>query len=85
MTILSILKNNKVGILGGDVISIDGDSYKFTYDNWHCDSSLGESTSDFVQRSYKKALDYLKSYPLKDNKELIYSITCKDLVVSIED
>jgi len=62
---LDILKNNQIVILGGDILSEDGNgalvyAYQlwgdlYIYLNWYCDKADGESEVDYIERSYEVA------------------------------
>ncbi len=59
---IAMLMENRTAILGGDVYSIDSDKIESGYDNWYCDPNPGESDEIFLQRSHRKALDYISNY-----------------------
>jgi len=62
---LDILKNNQIVILGGDILSEDGNGgllyayqlwgEEYIYLNWYCDKADDESESDYIKRSCEVA------------------------------
>lgn len=51
-----------VAVLGGDVYHEQDGTLELSYDNWYCDSVLGENEEDFVVRSIERARSYIKNY-----------------------
>ncbi|MBL1321703.1 MAG: hypothetical protein COA63_011675 [Methylophaga sp.] len=54
-------ENNKIFILGGDVLVKDGDKYRHNNDNWYLDKEQGS-----YEDSIKKATNYIANYPKGD-------------------
>ncbi len=52
---------NKIFILGGDVLVIDGNEYRHNNDNWYLNTDHGN-----YKDSIKKAKDYITNYPKGD-------------------
>ena len=49
-------------ILGGDVYKVKNGKIKLTYDSWYCERNSAETISEYVNRSYKIARDYISRY-----------------------
>ena len=59
--LIEYCKNNKIFILGGDVLVKDGGEYRHNYDNWYLDKDQGN-----YQDSINKAKEYITNYPKGD-------------------
>ena len=69
LVVIDQFLKNDIAILGGDIYVIRNDNIEPSYDNWHCNHETGERFSDFVQRSIKKARNYITNYKgINDNK-----------------
>ena len=51
-------KKNSIFILGGDVLSKEGNEYRHNYDNWYLNLDQGT-----IEDSIKKAEEYITNYP----------------------
>jgi len=60
---IELLKKNDAYILGGDVMQKVDNKIDFTYDSWYSDPEQYSK-----EESYKRAIDYITNYPLKENK-----------------
>ena len=67
--IISLLREKKISILGGDVYIVKNVIINTTFDSWYFDT---KSDADY-EDSYKKAIDYINIFETKEEK-YIYSI-----------
>ena len=58
LKLLKYLEKASIFVLGGDVLSPDGDKYTHNYDNWYFEEKEGN-----FKDSIAKAKDYIYSYP----------------------
>lgn len=67
--VLDFCKENKIGILGGDVFKIRNDSIELLYENWYLNKSENAEFDEFVEESYLLAVEkvnlFSRSYPQK--------------------
>ena len=70
--IIECLQKAEIGILGGDVLSIQQGEYRHNYDNWYSAKAECESKSEFAERSYKEANKYINSYPDPKDGSIAY-------------
>ncbi len=63
-----------IAILGGDVYKLSGNSLEPNYDNWYSDKMPGESSSDFIKRSYLKSREYIEGYQSNATNEIFFAI-----------
>ena len=61
--VLRAIKEESVAILGGDVYEEHGGRLRATYDNWECEREPAEPFTDYAQRSWQRAWEYLFAYP----------------------
>jgi hypothetical protein len=61
------VKNN-LAILGGDVLCLNGDEIRYTYDNWFLDGD-GITWGEYVKKSAQKALNYITLYQQRNSKK----------------
>lgn len=54
-------------ISGGDVYVRNNGLLEITYENWYYCSGIDETFPEYVQRSYEKAVHYIRNYPDNDN------------------
>jgi len=77
---LKILKDNKVAVLGGDILTEDnqhlvyayqvwGDEYQYL--NWYCDKSDDENVAEYLQRSHICAKEsIIKANKIAENLQM---------------
>ena len=54
---------SKTVVLGGDVYLINHSGViESSYDNWYCERKVGESYSDYIERSIFAAKNYISNY-----------------------
>ncbi len=70
----SIMKD-RIGILGGDVYKLEANRIEPLDDNWACEPGQTESQEEFYMRSKVESLNYIENYPLREEKNIIFSIT----------
>lgn len=58
LVLLNYYKEHEVFVIGGDVLSKQGDYYKHNYDNWYFEPNEGT-----FNQSILKAENYIKNYP----------------------
>ncbi len=61
LTLIEHCENNKIFILGGDVLVKIGSEYQHNYDNWYLNKDQGN-----YKDSIKKTKEYITSYPKGD-------------------
>jgi len=61
ITLIEHCENNKIFILGGDVLAKYGDKYQHNYDNWHLDKDQGNYKDSII-----KTKEYITNYPKGD-------------------
>lgn len=49
-------------VLGGDVVQIEGDRPRHTFDNWHVEPAHAEPFAAYAERSVAEAEAYITSY-----------------------
>lgn len=59
--------HSNMAILGGDVYKLENGKIKLTYDSWYCDRNSTETISEYVNRSYQIARDYISRYQSNTN------------------
>ena len=74
ITVLDILLNNRVPILGGDVISNVGGTLKSTFDSWSINPDDFSSLEDFLIVSHQKTKEYINAYIQRNGDDFIFSI-----------
>ncbi len=67
---IELLKNERVPILGGDILSDETGELAYTYENWYCDQNPDENQFDYVDRSYEYAMNYLSNIAKKNKNDL---------------
>ena len=74
MEVIEWYKNNKVIILGGDVLSRNHDELEFTYDSWYYNPT--QNAEDCLL-SYNKAKQYIEHYHKNNGSNFYYLIVPK--------
>ena len=82
LQIMNIAANNNCIILGGDVLTLDK---KFTYDNWYYQPETSVSLSENVNRSIKKAKEYISDYTKKNGSDFLYSFVISDSYMEVKN
>src|SRR5688572_4692784 len=62
----------QIPILGGYVCELIDGVIQHNCDNWHCDKLPDELNVDFVNRSNKKAKEYIENYMSKNNNKIFF-------------
>jgi hypothetical protein len=60
---INLLASRNVAILGGDVYLLREGKIRLAYANWYVDRLVNESDNDYRERSWKRASEYIRSYP----------------------
>jgi len=71
LSILKILKEKKIPVVGGDVYKIIDGHIQITYDNWFINN---DGTSEFVERSLNKAISYIGEYERINGDNFVYTL-----------
>jgi len=61
-----------IAILGGDVMYLENDRIRHTYDNWFTETSEKEIPKEFNIRSYQIAQNYIENYENNKYSEIFY-------------
>ncbi len=69
----SILEDG-IGVLGGDVYQVKGNSLEPLRDNWSCEPNEKESEKDCYYRSKLESLRYIEQYPVNLGEQIIFAI-----------
>ena len=72
LNVINYLCDKGYAILGGDVYKIDNDGIEFKGDNWHIDKISKDSDKAYVEKSRKKAIDYVTIYHNRNSEKGIY-------------
>lgn len=65
---IELLKDARVPILGGDILSDVSGTLSYTYENWYCEKIEQETPNEYIERSYQISRTYLSNLILKKNK-----------------
>lgn len=75
LEVLPRMKSLGVPILGGDVYQMDEHGRILpNYDNWYCDRLPGENDQSFVERSVRRAEEYVSKYPIPDTGAIFFTV-----------
>lgn len=66
LALIEYCENNKIFILGGDVLTKEGSEYRHNYDNWYLDKDQGN-----YKDSINKTKEYITNYP-KGNYSFVF-------------
>ncbi|MDP1608653.1 MAG: Imm40 family immunity protein [Chlamydiales bacterium] len=64
------IKEDEIGILGGDIYELTEDCLIPVYDNWLCEKNKKESLNDYYLRSKVESLNYIENYEVSSKKML---------------
>jgi hypothetical protein len=73
--VVSSIMNDRIGILGGDVYKLSSEYLEPLCDNWACEREKGEADEEYYLRSKQKTLNYIESYPVLPEENIVFSIT----------
>jgi immunity protein 40 of polymorphic toxin system len=62
LEILRHLRGKAIVVLGGDVVQIEGDHPRYTYDNWRAEPAHAEPFAAFADRSVAQAEAYISGF-----------------------
>lgn len=62
LEILGHLRGKGIVVLAGDVLRVEGDTPRHTYDNWRAQPAHGEPFSAYAERSVSQAEAYIRGY-----------------------
>lgn len=76
--IIRYLKDKFYYILGGDAFKIERGKISYADDSWYCEREKGETASEYLDRCYKTALEFIQTR----KKNYVYSITFSGDIVT---
>jgi hypothetical protein len=71
---IGFLENELIPILGGDVYFRHSSKIEPAYANWYSDPAPGEVRSEFLGRSWKRAREYIKDFPERQDVDPLFVI-----------
>lgn len=74
LQLLRELRDDGIPILGGDVFYLNNSIIKVSDDSWYCEQNEDEVKEDFVQRSYKIALNFIENYNVYGFEKVLFCI-----------
>ncbi|HVY23365.1 MAG TPA: Imm40 family immunity protein [Steroidobacteraceae bacterium] len=75
---IDLLENESIAILGGDVYFCrDSTTIEIACANWYCDPVPGDEQSEFLARSWKRAREYVKTFPDQQGLEPLFVLVVK--------
>jgi hypothetical protein len=72
--LIQLIKDDNIGILGGDVYKLKSNHLESLGDNWYCETKKIESKEEYNTRSKAESLSYIEKYPIQE-ENIIFSIT----------
>ena len=72
--VINLLVKGGIFILGGDVYSQKFKEYRPTGDNWYVDKSLYLPTSDELEESKNKSIDFIQKYIERNGENFLFTI-----------
>jgi len=83
--ILASCQDNKIAILGGDVLALNDNKEPFyTHDNWSVNTDDYENYDSFVEASINKSYNYIESHRYKTDRLFVFVLcpTKADFIIS---
>lgn len=74
LTFIQVLDKASIPVFGGDVYLLTNAGLEATYDNRHCDPLEGEEQVNYCRRANAAAADYIHSYRLNSDKNLLFDL-----------
>lgn len=75
LSLLEIMKELKMPVLGGDVIIVDDQgAVSYTHDNWHYDRISNDTHEAYVINSIAKAEGYIRQFPEQTGAKYYYVV-----------
>lgn len=74
-SLLQSIRDDKIGVLGGEVFKMSSNQLIPLYDNWACEPQNSETDDEFYIRSKSESLKYIKNYPCDGMNDILFSIT----------
>lgn len=68
------LAGTEVAILGGDVFHATAQGFEVARANWVTKPNPGETAAEYVIRSIVETRDYIRRYPVPENKTALFSM-----------
>src|SRR5688572_21418504 len=65
-------RKKRIPCKGGDVIVDEGRKFRYTHDNWHCQSEEYATKEEYIEGSIAKAEDYIRIYPESEGGKYYY-------------
>lgn len=75
LKLLEEIESLEFGIWGGDVWKKENENFVPDNANWYCNNDRNEDWNEFVKRSRKIAIDYIRNYPEKTRYKPIFSFS----------
>jgi hypothetical protein len=69
---IGLLESESIPIFGGDVYLRRGSKIEAAYANWYSDPVPGEDQSEFLGRSWKRAQEYIKDFPERQDVDPVF-------------
>lgn len=79
--LISLIINDNVGILGGDVYKVGIQKLEPLYDNWFCETKECETKEEYFYRSKIESLHYIENYQVFPEETILFSITFTEKVI----
>ena len=73
--LIRAIMRDRIGIFGGDVYKLNQDRLEPLYDNWCCEPMNTETEEEYYSRSKIESLNYIENYAVKNEENMIFSIT----------
>ena len=78
-SVMEILMSNQWLVLGGDVLTIQGN---YTHDSWFYDPIPSISLLENIQNSIKVMMEYVNKYILLNGDDYLFSLVLSDAFIS---
>lgn len=80
INLITLLKEDRIGILGRDVYKLTPNRLEPLYDNWSCKPINLETETKYFLRSKTESLNYIEKYPVDPKDNIIFSMTFTDQI-----
>lgn len=77
----SLMHDDDIIIIGGDVYKVESETIIPLSDNWECEPINNETLDAFSKRSKIEALDYIDKYPISPNENILFSLVFNEQIV----
>jgi hypothetical protein len=76
---IEALNNSHFAILGGDVVSADGNRLEYLNANWYSQRRKGEAAEAFAARSRSEGLKYISAYPRNVDSQPLFVLVVDEV------